>query len=35
MVGFQPLTGREAEAAPETSVDDVRPEEAGLTTARR
>ena len=28
--GSQPLTDHDAEAAPETSVDDVRPEEAGL-----
>jgi hypothetical protein len=33
--GFQPLTDYDAGVAPETSVDDVQPEEAGLTTARR
>jgi Cu+-exporting ATPase len=33
--GFQPLTDHDADAAPETSVNDVKPEEAGLTTARR
>ena len=33
--GFQPLTDHDTAAAPETSVDDVQPEDAGLTTARR
>ena len=33
--GFQPLTDYDAGVATETSVDDVQPEEAGLTTARR